>query len=54
MDFDNKGRMWVVEMRGYMQNLEGTGEEMPNGRITILEDFDKDGVTDHAKVLWKI
>lgn len=50
MDFDNKGRIWVVEMRGYMQNLEGTGEEMPNGRITILEDFDKDGITDHAKV----
>ncbi|QVY66917.1 c-type cytochrome [Polaribacter sp. Q13] len=50
MDFDNKGRMWVVEMRGYMQNLEGTGEDMPNGRITILQDLDNDGVTDHAKV----
>lgn len=48
--FDNKGRMWVVEMRGYMQNLEGTGEEMPNGRITILEDLDNDGITDHTKI----
>ena len=50
MDFDSKGRMWVVEMNGYMPNLEGIGEEIPNGRITILEDFDKDGVTDHTKV----
>lgn len=50
MDFDNQGRIWVVEMRGYMQNLEGTGEDMPNGRITILQDLDKDGITDHAKV----
>ncbi|WP_139956874.1 DUF7133 domain-containing protein [Flavicella sediminum] len=50
MDFDNKGRIWTVEMKGYMQNLEGTGEEMPNGRITILEDWDNDGITDHTKI----
>jgi mono/diheme cytochrome c family protein len=50
MDFDNRGRMWVVEMKGYMMNLEGTGEDTPNGRITILEDLDQDGVTDHSKV----
>ncbi|MFN8347945.1 MAG: c-type cytochrome [Spirosomataceae bacterium] len=50
MDFDNKGRMWVVEMIGYMPNLEGVGEDIPNGRISILEDADKDGVADHSKV----
>lgn len=50
MDFDDQGRMWVAEMRGYMQDLEGTGEHDPNGRIIILEDLDKDGVSDHAKV----
>lgn len=50
MDFDNKGRMWVVEMKGYMQNLQGTGSEMPNGTISILEDLDHDGITDHSKV----
>ena len=49
MDFDNKGRMWVVEMIGYMPNLEGIGEEEPNGKISILEDLDKDGVIDHSK-----
>lgn len=50
MDFDNKGRMWVVEMIGYMPNLEGVGEDIPNGRISILEDVNKDGVADHSKV----
>lgn len=50
MSFDKKGRIWVVEMRGYMRNLEGTGENLPNSRILILEDLDKDGVTDHTKV----
>lgn len=50
MDFDNKGRMWVVEMKGYMQNLEGTEDEVPNGTITILEDFDGDGETDNSKI----
>lgn len=50
LDFDNKGRPWVVEMIGYMPNLEGIGEEAPTGRISILEDVDKDGVADHAKV----
>lgn len=50
MDFDNKGRMWIVEMVGYMPNLEGIGEDEPNGRISILEDLDKDGVVDHSKV----
>ncbi|MDP1814958.1 MAG: c-type cytochrome [Leadbetterella sp.] len=50
MDFDNKGRMWVVEMTGYMPNLEGIGEEEPTGKIKILEDLDKDGVVDRSKV----
>lgn len=50
IDFDNKGRIWTVEMIGYMPNLEGIGEEEPNGKISILEDLDKDGVIDHTKV----
>lgn len=50
MDFDDKGRMWVVEMIGYMPNLEGIGEDETNGRISILEDLDKDGLIDHSKV----
>ena len=50
MDFDNQNRIWVVEMRGFMTNLEGTGDEIPNGRISILEDFDKNGVAQHSKI----
>ncbi len=50
IEFDTKGRVWAVEMRGYMQNIEGLNEEMPNGRIVILEDLDKDGVMDHRKI----
>ncbi|QMW04304.1 DUF7133 domain-containing protein [Spirosoma foliorum] len=50
LDFDDKGRMWVVEMINYMPNLEGIGEDEPTGKISILEDLNKDGVADHAKV----
>ena len=50
LDFDNKGRMWVTQMIGYMPNLEGIGEEEPVGKISILEDLDKDGVVDNSKV----
>lgn len=50
IDFDNQGRMWVVEMKGYMRNLEGTGDDIPNGVISIMEDRDKDGVADHTKI----
>lgn len=50
LDFDNQGRMWVVEMHGYMPNLAGTGEDAPSGRISILDDLDKDGRADHRKV----
>lgn len=50
IDFDNQGRIWAVEMRGYMQTLTGESETMPNGVISIQEDLDKDGVVDHSKV----
>lgn len=50
MDFDNQNRIWVVEMRGYMPNIMGKGDTVPNGRISILEDFDENGRALHAKV----
>lgn len=50
IDFDNQGRIWAVEMRGYMQTLTGESETMPNGVISIMEDRDGDGITDHSKV----
>jgi hypothetical protein len=50
IDFDDQGRMWTCEMRGFMPNLAGIGDDSPNGRISILEDRDNNGVADHAKV----
>ena len=44
--FDGDARMWVVEMRGYMPDVDGNGEEEPNGYIAVLEDTDGDGVYD--------
>jgi mono/diheme cytochrome c family protein len=51
MLFDDKARMWVVEMTGYMQDTLGTGEEIPNGKVVILEDKNKDGIYDDRKVV---
>lgn len=48
--FDPRGRLWVVEMRGYMPDVEGHGEEDPSGRIVVLEDLDKDGDMDQSTV----
>lgn len=50
LTFDGDGRIWVVEMRSYMPDADGTGEGSPLGRILILDDTDDDGVVDDAKV----
>lgn len=50
ISFDDQGRTWVAEMRGYMPNIAGSGEDIPNGRISILEDKDKDGFAESSKV----
>ena len=48
--FDGDGRMWVVEMRAYMPNANGEGEEEPIGRISIHEDTNDDGFYDRTSV----
>jgi mono/diheme cytochrome c family protein len=48
--FDPEGRMWVLEMRGYMPNLEGTGEPEKVGSVVVLEDTDGDGRMDKRTV----
>lgn len=40
------GRIWVVEMRAYMPNVDGTGENAPIGTLAVLEDTDRDGRMD--------
>lgn len=48
--FDENGRLWVVEMRGFMPDIDGVGEKEPVGRISILEDTDGDGKMDVSTV----
>src|SRR5438105_7860202 len=42
--FDGNGRVLVLEIRGYMQDADATGELDPVGRISVHEDKDHDGV----------
>ena len=46
MKFDEDGRIWVVEMRAYMPNVDGTGEDAKVGSVAVLEDTDGDGRMD--------
>src|SRR5437867_1953457 len=48
MAFDADGRMYVVEMRDYPVEPEGTAA--PLGRIRLLEDKDLDGYYEKATV----
>lgn len=49
LTFDPDGRMYVVELRGYMPDTEGGQKELePVGRVTLLEDTDGDGKMDKA------
>ena len=48
--WDEKGRLFVCEMRGYMHDVEGKGEDQPTGRIVVLEDTDGDGRMDKRTV----
>jgi mono/diheme cytochrome c family protein/glucose/arabinose dehydrogenase len=50
MLFDEKGRIWVVEMENYMPDTLGTGEDLPTGKIVILSDKNGDGRMDDRKV----
>jgi putative membrane-bound dehydrogenase-like protein len=49
-EFGPDGRLWVVEMRGYMRDAEGAGETERLGRIKVLRDTDGDGRMDEAAV----
>ena len=48
--FGPDGRLWVAEMRGYMPDLDGQGEDAPVGRIVVLRDADGDGRFEESKV----
>ncbi|MBE9462404.1 c-type cytochrome [Dyadobacter subterraneus] len=48
--WDGNGRMYVAEMRSYMQDINGTGERFPTCRISRLEDTDGDGKMDKSTI----
>ncbi len=50
IQFDEDGRLWVVEMRGYMNDIEGSEENQPVGSVAILEDTNGDGQMDKRTV----
>ena len=50
MSFDADGRLWVVEMRGFMPTIDGTGEDKRTGRVSVLEDRNGDGQMDVSTV----
>ena len=48
--FDGNGRMFVLEIRGYMQDADAEGQNDPIGRVSLHEDTNNDGVYDKHSV----
>ena len=48
--FDGDGKMYVVEMRTYMQDIDGTDELTPKSRISLHESTKADGVFANHRV----
>ncbi|WP_395750299.1 discoidin domain-containing protein [Prosthecobacter sp.] len=48
--FDGNGKMYIVEMRTYMQDIDGTDELTPKSRISLHESTKGDGVFDKHSV----
>jgi putative membrane-bound dehydrogenase-like protein len=50
MQFGPDGRLWVVEMRNYMPDIDGMGCDEPIATVAILDDADGDGRMDTRTV----
>lgn len=50
ISWDDQGRAYVLEMRGYMHDVDGKGEDQPTGVVSILEDTNGDGKADKKTV----
>jgi glucose/arabinose dehydrogenase len=50
LDWDTEGRLWAVEMPGFMADITGSNEHEPIGRVVVLEDTNHDGRMDRRTV----
>src|SRR3954467_6189665 len=50
LDWDLEGRLWAVEMPGFMADIRGSNEHDPIGRVVVLEDTNADGLMDKRTV----
>jgi mono/diheme cytochrome c family protein/glucose/arabinose dehydrogenase len=50
IDWDAEGRLWAVEMPGYMNDMQASHEHDPVGRVVVLEDTNRDGRMDKRTV----
>ena len=50
IDWDPQGRLWAVEMAGYMNDIQASHEHDPTGRVVVLEDTNHDGRMDKRTV----
>ena len=48
--FDGNGRMFVIQIRGYMMDADATGQLDPIGRVSMHVDTNNDGVYDKHTV----
>ncbi|HRK14969.1 MAG TPA: c-type cytochrome [Prosthecobacter sp.] len=48
-DWDEQGRLWVIEMADYPLGMDGNGKA--GGRVVLLEDTDRDGRYDKRHVI---
>jgi mono/diheme cytochrome c family protein/glucose/arabinose dehydrogenase len=50
IDFDADGRLWAIEMTGYMNSILAANEHEPLCRVVVLEDTNDDGRMDKRTV----
>jgi hypothetical protein len=50
IQFDGLGRMYVLELRSYMQDIDANGELLSTTHISRWEDEDNDGISETGVV----